>query len=104
MLAVVIAALLLIPMALVMITVIDQTFTDLTWHDTREEATAVAAVIRSGQLPAVIVPVIPGIELVQVVGPDRRVITASPAAQGQPALSTARPRRSARGRTNLHRP
>lgn len=90
-LTVLITALLLIPMALIMITVIQQAFSDLAWHDTREEVTAVAAVIRAGHLPSVVVPVVPGIDVVQVVGPDRHVIAASPAARGKPALSTIRP-------------
>ncbi|MFC4591600.1 HAMP domain-containing sensor histidine kinase [Sphaerisporangium corydalis] len=74
-----------------MSTVIQQMFTDSVWHDTREQVTAVAATIRAGQVPAVIIPVVPGVDLVQVVTPGGQVIAASPAARGKPAISTIRP-------------
>ncbi|WP_329430634.1 HAMP domain-containing histidine kinase [Streptosporangium sp. NBC_01495] len=91
MLTVLIAGLLLVPMALLMIMSIEQTFTNEAWSDTRQEVTAVAALIRAGQLPSVIVPVVPGVDVVQVVGADRHVIAASPAARRKVALSTIRP-------------
>ncbi|MEU8271697.1 HAMP domain-containing sensor histidine kinase [Sphaerisporangium sp. NPDC049002] len=86
-----ITALILVPMALIMSTVIQQMFTDSVWHDTREEASAVAAAIHAGRLPKLIVPVVPGIDLVQVVGPDRKVIAASGAAKGSRPVSTVWP-------------
>lgn len=83
MLTVLIAGLLLVPMALLMIMSIEQTFTNEAWSDTRQEVTAVAALIRAGQLPSVIVPVVPGVDVVQVVGADRHVIAASPPPGGR---------------------
>ncbi|WP_424534339.1 sensor histidine kinase [Sphaerisporangium viridialbum] len=86
-----ITALVLVPMALILSAVIQQMFTDSVWHDTREEVSAVAAAIHAGQLPALIVPVVPGIDLVQVVSPGRNVIAASSAARGKPPMSTVWP-------------
>lgn len=90
-LTVLIAALLLVPMALLMITSIEQTFVESAWSDTRQEVAAVAALIRAGQLPSVIVPVVPGVDVVQVVGADRHVIASSPAARRKPVLSMIQP-------------
>ncbi|WP_424533242.1 HAMP domain-containing sensor histidine kinase [Sphaerisporangium viridialbum] len=86
-----ITALVLVPMALIISTVIQQMFADSVWHDTREEVSAVAAAIHAGHLSKVIVPVVPGIDLVQVVGPSRQVIATSHAAKGQPPMSMVWP-------------
>ncbi|WP_248962775.1 sensor histidine kinase [Sphaerisporangium perillae] len=86
-----ITMLVLIPMATLMSGMIQQVITDAAWNETQQEAIAVAAAVRSGHLSPVIMPVIPGVTLVQVVGPDRHVISASPAAENKPPMSTAWP-------------
>ncbi|GAA1018719.1 hypothetical protein Aple_026430 [Acrocarpospora pleiomorpha] len=90
-LSVVCALVILIPMAAVMSTVISQMFADVVWHDTQQQAILIAAAIRGGSLPRVITPTVPGVDLVQVVAPDRRVLAASPMARNKPPISVARP-------------
>ncbi|GAA0971776.1 HAMP domain-containing sensor histidine kinase [Acrocarpospora macrocephala] len=90
-LSVVCALVILIPMAAVMSTVISQMFADVAWHDTQQQAILIAAAIRGGSLPHVVTPTVPGVDLVQVVAPDGRVLAASPAARNKPPISVARP-------------
>ncbi|GII81431.1 two-component sensor histidine kinase [Sphaerisporangium rufum] len=83
----------LVPMALALSAVLRQVVTESVWRDMRTEATAVAAAVRTtGRVPPAIKPV-PGVELIQVVAPDGRVLAASPAARGRPALGTVWPER-----------
>ncbi|MFC4588547.1 sensor histidine kinase [Sphaerisporangium corydalis] len=61
------------------------------WLEARKEATIAAATDRLGQLKTTIKSDVPGIDLIQVVGPDHHVIASSPAARGLPPLSSAWP-------------
>ncbi|RCG29958.1 sensor histidine kinase [Sphaerisporangium album] len=90
-LTVLITALILVPMALVLNSAIQRVLADAIWHDTRAQAMAVATTVRAGHLPAKITPVVPGIDLVQVLGPGRHVIASSPQAKGEPPISTIWP-------------
>ncbi|MEO3856652.1 HAMP domain-containing sensor histidine kinase [Acrocarpospora sp. B8E8] len=63
----------------------------MAWHDTQQQAILIAAAIRGGSLPHVVTPTVPGVDLVQVVAPDGRVLAGSPAARNKPPISVARP-------------
>jgi signal transduction histidine kinase len=86
-LTILITMFIVVPTGLVMSLVIQQVITDMAWNDTQQEALAVASAVRGHHLPAVITPVIPGIDMVQVIGPGRQVVAASPAVRGRPPLS-----------------
>ncbi|MEV6979685.1 ATP-binding protein [Sphaerisporangium sp. NPDC051017] len=85
-----IAVVLLVPASvaagLVARTVINQSV----WQHSRRQAELTAAAVRARRLTGVIVPSTPGVDLVQVVAPGRRVIAASAQARG-PALVAAWP-------------
>ncbi|MFG1705268.1 sensor histidine kinase [Nonomuraea sp. M3C6] len=90
-LSIVTMLLILIPLAAVVSTVISQMIADVMWQDTQQQAILVAAAVRGGYLPHVIVPTVPGVDLVQVVGRDKRVIAASAAARNKPPINMAWP-------------
>ncbi|MEU8251006.1 HAMP domain-containing sensor histidine kinase [Nonomuraea sp. NPDC048916] len=83
--------LVLIPMALVVSTVISHMIADMVWQDTEQQAIVVAAAVRGGYLPRATAPTVPGVDVVQVVGRNGRVIATSSAAKNQSPISTARP-------------
>ncbi|MEU8273384.1 ATP-binding protein [Microbispora bryophytorum] len=82
------ATLLLIPTGILGSMVARQAFSTAVWLDARQEAALTAAAWRSGHFHHLITPQVTGVDLVQVVGPNRRVLAASPAAQGMPPLSS----------------
>ncbi|MEU6716768.1 HAMP domain-containing sensor histidine kinase [Nonomuraea sp. NPDC046802] len=75
--------LVLIPMALVMSKTISEVIADVAWQDTQQQAVLVAAAVRAN-VPHVIKPSVPGVELVQVVSPGGQVLAASPGASSEP--------------------
>ena len=75
------AALLLIPAAVIGSLEVRKTLSDAVWLDSQKQATLTAAAVRVGKLTDPIVPSVPGIELVQVVVPGHHVIAASVAAR-----------------------
>lgn len=83
--------LILVPLAVAVSAVITQMIADVVWQDTQQQAITVATAVRAGGLTRVIAPIVPGVDLVQVVRPGRGVIAASPAATNKPPISTARP-------------
>jgi signal transduction histidine kinase len=85
------AALLLIPAAVIGSLEVRKTLSDAVWLDSQKQATLTAAAVRVGKLTDPIVPSVPGIELVQVVAPGHHVIAASVAARGLPAMTGAWP-------------
>ncbi|GAA4558919.1 sensor histidine kinase [Planotetraspora kaengkrachanensis] len=87
----VLAAVLLVPAALVGATVARQAFARAAWLDARSQATLVAAEIRAGRPAGAITPQVPGIDLIQVVAPAGQVIASSDAARGMGPLATVRP-------------
>ncbi|MEV6979733.1 HAMP domain-containing sensor histidine kinase [Sphaerisporangium sp. NPDC051017] len=90
-LTVLITALILVPMALVLNASIQRVLANAIWHDTRAEAMAVAVTIRTGHLHSKITSVVPGIDMVQVLDPQRHVIASSAGAWGHPPMSTVWP-------------
>ncbi|MGI8335061.1 sensor histidine kinase [Actinomadura scrupuli] len=61
------------------------------WSGVRDQARLTATAARLRNLPGTVEPHVPGIDLIQVVGADQRVIAASPAARGRGPLSQVRP-------------
>ncbi|MEU9888450.1 HAMP domain-containing sensor histidine kinase [Sphaerisporangium sp. NPDC051011] len=90
-LTVLITAMILVPMALVLNASIQRVLANAIWHDTRAEAMAVAVTIRTGHLHSKITSVVPGIDMVQVLDPQRHVIASSAGAWGHPPMSTVWP-------------
>ncbi|MGI5154522.1 HAMP domain-containing sensor histidine kinase [Microbispora sp. CA-102843] len=82
------ATLLLIPTGIVGSVLARQAFSTAVWLDARQEAALTAAGWRTGHFRHVITPQVAGIDLVQVVAPNRRVLAASPAARGMAPLSS----------------
>ncbi|MCF6467729.1 HAMP domain-containing histidine kinase [Nonomuraea sp. MG754425] len=78
MLSVVCTLLILIPVGLLMSAMISRTVADAMWNGTEQQAILVAANVRSGTLHHVIMPTVPGAELIQVVAPGGRILAASP--------------------------
>lgn len=68
-----------------------QTQDDSAWRDVERQATLTAAAVRAGPARILIGPDIPGVDLIQVVGPDHRVIMSTPAARGLAPLSDVLP-------------
>ncbi|MEV5744160.1 HAMP domain-containing sensor histidine kinase [Microbispora rosea] len=68
-----------------------QTQDDSAWRDVERQATLTAAAVRAGPARILIRPDIPGVDLIQVVGPDHRVIMSTPAARGLTPLSDVWP-------------
>ncbi|WP_405149784.1 HAMP domain-containing histidine kinase [Sphaerisporangium sp. NBC_01403] len=68
-----------------------QSVANTVWLEARQEATIAAAADRLGHPKGQIRSEVPGIDLVQIVGPDHHVIAASTAARGLPPISTAWP-------------
>lgn len=64
---------------------------DSAWRDVERQATLTAAAVRAGPASVLITPDIPGVDLIQVVGPDHRVIMSTPAARGLAPLSDVWP-------------
>lgn len=88
----VLAMLLLVPSGVLASVVARQELTNAGWLDARRAAGLMAAADRVGRLTSpVVTSSVPGIDLVQVVGPDHRVIASSPRARGLPPLTTLRP-------------
>ncbi|WP_432926301.1 sensor histidine kinase [Microbispora sp. CA-135349] len=82
------ATLLLIPTGILGSILARQAFSTAVWLDARQEAALTAAAWRTGHFHGGITPQVAGIDLVQVVAPDRRVLAASPAARGMAPLSS----------------
>ncbi|MBE3011558.1 HAMP domain-containing protein [Microbispora sp. NEAU-D428] len=82
------ATLLLIPTGILGSILARQAFSTAVWLDARQEAALTAAAWRTGHFRHVIIPQVAGIDLVQVVAPNRRVLAASPAARGMPPLTS----------------
>ncbi|MBX6386137.1 MAG: HAMP domain-containing histidine kinase [Microbispora sp.] len=85
------AILLLIPAGILGAALARQAFSAAVWLNARQEASLTAAAWRMGRLRNVITPHVAGVDLVQVVAPNRRVLASSPAAQGLPPLSSSWP-------------
>ncbi|GAA3846576.1 hypothetical protein GCM10022226_82720 [Sphaerisporangium flaviroseum] len=68
-----------------------QSVADTEWLEARQEATLVAAADRLGRLPEPIQSEVPGMNLIQIVAPDRHVIASSADARGLPPLSDSWP-------------
>ncbi|GAA3846653.1 hypothetical protein GCM10022226_82860 [Sphaerisporangium flaviroseum] len=83
----ILAMLLLVPSGVLAGVVARQELTNAGWLDARRAADLMADADRAGKVTApIITSSVPGVELVQIVGPDRRVIASSPAAAGLPPL------------------
>ncbi len=82
------ATLLLIPTGILGSMLARQAFSTAVWLDARQEAALTAAAWRAGHFRHIINPQVAGIDLVQVVAPNRRVLAASPAARGMPPLTS----------------
>lgn len=88
----ILAMLLLVPSGVLAGIVARQQLSNAGWLDARRAAGLMAAADRAGKLTdPVITSSVPGVDLLQLVGPDHRVIASSPAARGLAPLSTARP-------------
>ncbi|SNR88821.1 Signal transduction histidine kinase [Streptosporangium subroseum] len=85
------AVLLLVPSGLVAGLVAHRAINDSVWLQARQEATSAAAADHLGRLTDPIKSGVPGIDLVQVVASNHRVVASSADAQGLPPLSTAWP-------------
>ncbi|GIH48891.1 Signal transduction histidine kinase [Microbispora rosea] len=85
------AAILLIPLAIVVHVLVRDMVADRIWDRSLDTATSVAAQIRDGHLPNPIPTAGNDIDLIEVAGPDGRVVAESPAAEGVPRLSPLRP-------------
>ncbi|MEN3539231.1 ATP-binding protein [Microbispora sp. ZYX-F-249] len=88
------AAILLIPLAIVVHVLVRDAVADRIWDRSLDAATHVAAQIRDGRLSNPIPPE-NGIDLIEVTGPDGRIVAESAAARPLPRLS---PLRTAPGR------
>ncbi|MEV4296892.1 sensor histidine kinase [Microbispora rosea] len=82
------ATLLLIPTGILGSILARQAFSTAVWLDARQEAALTAAAWRTGHFHSGITPQVAGIDLVQVVAPNRRVLATSPAARGMPPLAS----------------
>ncbi|MET7328947.1 ATP-binding protein [Nonomuraea sp. NPDC005650] len=91
MLSVVCTLAILIPLAVVMGAMLSQMIANVMWNETEQQAILLAAVVRSGNLPRVIKPSVPGVDLVQVVAPGGRVVAASPGADHRRPMDRAWP-------------
>ncbi|MGW5265628.1 sensor histidine kinase [Microbispora sp. NPDC004025] len=89
------AAILLIPLAIVVHVLVRDAVADRIWDRSLDTATHVAAQIRDGRLSNPIPPGENGIDLIEVTGPDGRIVAESAAARHLPRLS---PLRTAPGR------
>ncbi|MDH2426313.1 HAMP domain-containing sensor histidine kinase [Sphaerisporangium sp. TRM90804] len=85
------AVFLLVPSGVIAGLVAHQSVGDTVWLEARKEASVAAAADRVGAITPTIRPTVPGIEFVQVVSPDHRVLSASPAAKGLPPISEVWP-------------
>ncbi|MFC7640108.1 hypothetical protein ACFQX6_02975 [Streptosporangium lutulentum] len=85
------AALLLIPTAVIGSLEVRKTLSDAVWLDSQKAATLTAAAVRVGKLTDPIAPSIPGIDLIQVVAPGHRVIASSASIRGLPAMTSEWP-------------
>ncbi|WP_433498039.1 sensor histidine kinase [Sphaerimonospora sp. CA-214678] len=90
-LATLLATVLMVPAGVLGMIVTRQALTDEMWTDAREQASITAAAVRSGRLADPVMPQVSGIDLIQVVGPGKRVVASSPHARGLPPLSTVWP-------------
>ncbi|GAA4559696.1 sensor histidine kinase [Planotetraspora kaengkrachanensis] len=64
---------------------------DTAWMDVQRQATMTASTVRSGRARDPVRPDITGVDVIQVVGPDRRVLAATPAARGLAPLTDVWP-------------
>ncbi|MEV7971152.1 HAMP domain-containing sensor histidine kinase [Sphaerisporangium sp. NPDC088356] len=88
----VLAMLLLVPSGVLTGMVARQQLANAGWLDARHAASLMGAADRAGKLTdPVITSSVPGVDLVQLVGPDNRVAASSPAVRGLAPLSTVRP-------------
>ncbi|MGI5157112.1 sensor histidine kinase [Microbispora sp. CA-102843] len=85
------AAILLIPLAIVVHVLVRDLVADRIWDRSLDTATHVAAQIRDGRLRNPIPTGGNGIDLIEVVGPDGRVLAESAAARNLPRLSPLHP-------------
>ncbi|MER6951947.1 HAMP domain-containing sensor histidine kinase [Nonomuraea sp. NPDC000554] len=85
------AIVMLVPMGMVGASAATQASADPSWSGAREQAGITAAAAERRNLSGLIETQTPGIDLIQVVGADHRVIAASPAARGRDPLSQVRP-------------
>ncbi|MFI7127926.1 sensor histidine kinase [Nonomuraea sp. NPDC050153] len=81
----------LVPMGMVGASATAQASADHGWSGARVQAGITAAAAERRNLSGTIETQTPGIDLIQVVGADHRVIAASPAARGRDPLSQVRP-------------
>jgi signal transduction histidine kinase len=68
-----------------------QTQNESAWRDVERQATLTAAAVRAGPTRILIRPDISGVDFIQVVGRDHRVIMSTPAARGLAPLSNVWP-------------
>ncbi|MFC4588517.1 sensor histidine kinase [Sphaerisporangium corydalis] len=88
----VLAMLLLVPCGILAGMVARQELNNAGWLDARRAADLMAAADRAGKLTGpVITSSVPGVDLVQLVGPDGRILASSPGARGHGRLSTVSP-------------
>ncbi|GAA1516301.1 HAMP domain-containing sensor histidine kinase [Sphaerisporangium rubeum] len=85
------AVFLLVPSGILAGMIARQSVVQTVWRDAREQASVTAAADRLNRLTPEITSTTPGIDLVQVVSPDHRIVAASAAAKGLPPLSTVWP-------------
>jgi signal transduction histidine kinase len=85
------AVILLAPTGLIGGKVVHQSVANAHLRHTREQANLTAAAIRTGHLTDPIVPRNPGVDQVQVVTPNRRVLASSIAARGRPPMTARWP-------------
>jgi signal transduction histidine kinase len=74
---------------------------DTAWVDLQRQATMTASIVRSGRARDPVRPDIRGVDFIQVVGPDRRVLAATAAARGLAPMTDVWPSASA-PQQNLH--
>ncbi|WP_214416781.1 sensor histidine kinase [Sphaerisporangium fuscum] len=86
------AVLLLVPSGVLAGMLARQQLTNAGWMDARHAAALVAAEARAGRLESpLLTSSVPGVDLVQIVGPDRRVVASSFKAEGLAPLATVVP-------------
>ncbi|MGI5271072.1 HAMP domain-containing sensor histidine kinase [Nonomuraea sp. CA-218870] len=91
--ATVVAALVLTPVAIAVVLVSRHIVAESTWEATGETADRISAQVRSGELgPGSTLPVLdPDVDLIQLVSDDGRILATSDAARSLPRLSDVRP-------------
>ncbi|MFC4536237.1 sensor histidine kinase [Sphaerisporangium dianthi] len=84
--------LLLVPSGVLAGMVARQELANAGWLDARRAAGLMAAADRAGRLnDPVVTSSVPGVNVVQVVGPDRRILASSPEVRGLPPLTDLQP-------------